>query len=1497
MAVARRLKRYLALTSLFGLLASSADAGTNEGFLASLAGGKLIRRIKNPEVDQFVALQVNIARATEAKGGLVKLVYNGDFFEYVGFQAGDFPSLPAPFPGQIETIQAFNTEPEVVSGSVLTVSAGGTLLGDVSDVTGGGSFGRFIFKVTQAPGDERRFISVVRVQVNRDAEDTDVRNFRPGVFGLLLLQVFPNAITDVQIQARDKAGIVTWKTRDPGFDDTILIDKVDADGVVISNVGTFINPIKNRVDEQALDALADLEAAGIDILVEDDDTIRNFLGIPVPPFGTDPVPALLAEARIAVKLLRENAHIVFVRGLEAGMRYRAKIRSVGLTTRISPLVTRFFNTRNIADLRRLLAHNLDIQRGRQFIAVKFSTNRPVTTNYTVTRLSDSEVVQSGEVNPDGADETSFVIDGLEAGVRYELGMVADLSEQFDVSESFPAEFATLNLTKEIRTRLLRKALRLAGPPFKIVGPESAQIRFRTLLPVKPVLSYGLVTDLNPLNVASKVAQDTESDDSGLYTWESTGPAGTRHSIDLAGDVEPDSDYRYKIEFQLEDDEGTRFFSTAPDGFEQWSRDLNFRTPADGDTLDPELILGPRAFATDEIVVVQFATDVPTEAQLYVGTETTFDTADEFCFTDGEFTHRHSIVGSGLTTGTWFFRIEFTGPNGREGEFRRDSPGDISKTTAVHQPPGGGGSFTTSNEPDTQLPIILSGPTVTSKTHDTAIIEYTTDEPADTEAQFGTEAAPLSESETSGVMETEHKITLSNLTSGQLYEYYVASTDASGNGATESAMAVFTTDPEIDVTAPGFDVDPNISYQNDESATVSWTMDEESTGEVRFGTAADDLGFIRTLPETDTEHEITLTNLEAATQYFYDVASSDLSNNGPSESAVLSFTTDAAPDLDAPVISNLQFEPNDESAVITWTTDEFADSFIDFGTTSGLLDLAVGSVEDVTEHEVVLTNLVANTTYFFTAGSIDRANNPATATAEQSFTTLGSADATPPAVPANLSGTSGNSLAILSWDANGELDFASYTLARRLEGESTFVDIASGLTGLTYTDQGLTNDVAYEYQIKAVDKSNNTSDGSTTQGVTPTGSMAPSLPSNLLRGGEGLTPTFTFTNATPFNTGASLTYTIQVSTQTDFSNVADSESGILSGDTETSWTITRDLTEEVTYYWRVRAVEDDLIGEWTGTREFVAQAVLLVGDFNGDLVVDLDDFFLFADKFGQAATGDAAKFDLAPDGTIDLDDFFLFADKFGTSATSKQWAFAHTLDDEAHFWIKAVTDDDGHRSGDGSITVRVKADQVEAISAFGIVVNYDHTAVTFEAAEEGPGHLLEMHGANAPFFTVFRHRPGQLVIGNALVDGEPVSGHGLLAQLTFRTLDGPTNNAFFDIADAVVAHEGITRRIAHTSAARLTPNTYRLGANFPNPFNPTTTIDYALPEPGPVRLVIYDILGQSVRRLVDDEAHRAGFYNTTWNGTDDANRPVANGLYFYALSAGSFRDIGKMMLLK
>ena len=1288
-----------------------------------------------------------------------------------------------------------------------------------------------------------------------------------------------NRLFNFDIARRQDAATVTWESRFPGINDTLRYRTVGSPDWQIG-----VNPELENTSQTLIDAALLLLDADVDVREGQTEPLEQALaagGINA-PYEEEFVANLVAFDR----RLRTRRHRVTATLLLADTQYEYEATSGSLQGERSAVESGLFRTRTVADLRHAFGADLDIQTTASTAVASWLTNRECDTRLLINEVGEAPL---DELRLD-EDQGSFVHivspTGLKLDTEYEfivtsrLVGVDELIEQATLTE----EEASFIKTGTFRTRSGRQPLRLLAPPATVAAADRATVNVRFNQIALVDIDYG------------PQVGSGGSDGSVFTSSLGSGDVLGTHSITLS-DLEPSTTYGFRISAQTPEGD---ILTTDPQGTDQWSRNLSFKTAAAGDALPPVIIEGPGVTARDIFAVVSFTTDVDTRATVFFGTMAgTYGTADEFEIRDHtpdgnlRLSREHAIIIGGLEAGAAYeYGILVEGTNGVTTSFERDL--FAGKVAGVHQPPGGGGQFTTSSDPDTQLPVILSGPTVTSETHDTAIVEYTTDEPASSEVRFGTTSPD--DFLSSGESRTRHKLTLTNLEAGTSYLYLVASTDASGNGATQSSMAVFTTDPEIDVTAPGFDVEPNISYKNDETATVSWTMDEESTGEVRFGTTAEDLGFIRSLPETGTQHEITLTNLEVATEYFVQASSSDLSNNGPSESTVFSFTTDAVADLSAPIISDLQFEPNNESAVITWTTDEFADSFIDFGTTSGLLDLAVGSVDDVTEHEVVLTNLTANTTYFFTAGSIDRANNPATATAEQSFTTLGSADATPPAVPANLLGSSGNGLAILTWDANSELDFDSYTLARRLEGVGDFVDIASGLTGLTYTDQGLTNDVAYEYQIKAVDKTGNPSDGSTALAVTPTGTMAPTLPIDLARGGESLTPTFSFTNATPFVSQATLTYTIQVSTQQDFSNVVDSESGILSGDTETSWTITRDLTADVTYYWRVRAIEGELIGQWTNTQQFLALDVTLVGDFNGDLTVNLDDFFLFADKFGQAATGEAAKFDLEPDGTIDLDDFFLFADKFGTSAAAKQWAFAQYLDEEAHVWIDASADNAGHRLGQGLITVRVKAEQVNDISAFGMVLNYDHTAVTFEAAEEGPGHLLEMNGANAPFFTVFRHRPGQLVIGNALVDDEPVSGQGLLAQLTFRTRQGPTNDAFFELADAVVAHNGITRRIARTSAGRVKPDTYKLSANFPNPFNPTTTIDYALPEAAHVQLVIYDLLGQAIRTMANSH-HEAGFYSAVWNATDDDDRPVANGLYFYKLSAGHFNSIGKMMLLK
>jgi hypothetical protein len=89
----------------------------------------------------------------------------------------------------------------------------------------------------------------------------------------------------------------------------------------------------------------------------------------------------------------------------------------------------------------------------------------------------------------------------------------------------------------------------------------------------------------------------------------------------------------------------------------------------------------------------------------------------------------------------------------------------------------------------------------------------------------------------------------------------------------------------------------------------------------------------------------------------------------------------------------------------------------------------------------------------------------------------------------------------------------------------------------------------------------------------------------------------------------------------------------------------------------------------------------------------------------------------------------------------------------------------------------------------------------------------------------------------------------------------------------------------------------LRQNYPNPFNPTTTISYQVKNSGHVSLKIYNVAGQLVRTLVDEQVKAGQVYEAQWQGLNDANQPVSSGVYFYKLVTNSYTQTKKMVLLK
>jgi len=137
------------------------------------------------------------------------------------------------------------------------------------------------------------------------------------------------------------------------------------------------------------------------------------------------------------------------------------------------------------------------------------------------------------------------------------------------------------------------------------------------------------------------------------------------------------------------------------------------------------------------------------------------------------------------------------------------------------------------------------------------------------------------------------------------------------------------------------------------------------------------------------------------------------------------------------------------------------------------------------------------------------------------------------------------------------------------------------------------------------------------------------------------------------------------------------------------------------------------------------------------------------------------------------------------------------------------------------------------------------------------------------------------------------------KATASNAGSPNNLIGWGTIDAVAAINYISATDSHGDGPL--PTSYRLDHNYPNPFNPKTTIRYTVSGPSLVTLKVYDMLGREVTTLVDENQF-AKTYSAVWDGTDSKGQSVASGVYLYRLSAlgvtgATFTESKTMMLLK
>ncbi len=299
---------------------------------------------------------------------------------------------------------------------------------------------------------------------------------------------------------------------------------------------------------------------------------------------------------------------------------------------------------------------------------------------------------------------------------------------------------------------------------------------------------------------------------------------------------------------------------------------------------------------------------------------------------------------------------------------------------------------------------------------------------------------------------------------------------------------------------------------------------------------------------------------------------------------------------------------------------------------------------------------------------------------------------------------------------------------------------------------------------------------------------------------------------------------------------------------------------------------------TADFSFEVSVLLASGDVNGDGTFDQTDVVLVLQAIvGKTTLSPAQQLaaDINGDGAVDVADAVLMLQQLVGSGAGKRSAQAVRLDAVSAqvAWGEA-------RFSGGTVELPIVLKEAQHVYGVELELPLPET-VTFEAiATSLPEGWLSVSHFDAE----------SRVLRVALAGLTPASGEILRLRLNAgetKTLAG--------LKATVRLNAKETAELAPVTVQEL-PTHYALEASYPNPFRTTTTIKYQLPEEAHVTLVVYDIQGRVVARLVD-AVQKAGYHTVTWDGRTESGAPAAAGLYLYRLQAGSFSAVQKVMLVR